>query len=44
MTAIVPTRLQSVDFATAGEYLVTAVPIVRPEQTAAEVRAALGEQ
>ena len=44
MTAIVPTRLQSVDFVTAGEYLVTAVPIVRPEQTAAEVRAALGEQ
>ena len=44
MVAIVPTRLESVDFATAGEYLVTAVPIVRLDQTAAEMRAELGER
>ena len=41
MAAMMPTRLESLDFGTAGENLVTSVPIVRPEQTAGEMRAEL---
>ena len=41
MTTLMPIRLDKVDFRTAGENLLTAVPVATPGQSAGEIRATL---
>jgi magnesium transporter len=44
MTTLVPVRLDTLDLRTAGENLVTAVPVAAPDQSAGMMRAALTGQ